>query len=93
MGHPVPLDRLIVSNHPRTLAPLRLAKITLARIGPTALIAIKDFAQFVEHFCSNPNTPAGEGFARGSSRAFLFHIERALQQFPIGPIVQFSFLP
>ena len=64
--------RLIVSNHPRALAPLRLTKITLARIGPSAPIAIKDFAQFVEHFCSNPKTPAGESFAGGSCGAFLF---------------------
>jgi hypothetical protein len=61
-----------LSNHARALPPLRLTKITLARIGPSAPIAIKDFAQFVEHFCSDPKTPAGESFARGSSRAFLF---------------------
>jgi hypothetical protein len=67
-----PVTLLIVSNHPRPLTPFRLAKIALARIGPAALIAIKDFAQFVEHFCSNPKTPTGESFARGSSRAFLF---------------------
>jgi len=64
--------RLILSDHPRALAPLRLTKITLARIGPSAPIAIKDCAQFVKHFCSNPKAPAGERFARGSGRAFLF---------------------
>ena len=62
----------ILRLRPRTLAPLRLAKITFARIGPSAPIAIKDFAQFVKHFCSNPKAPAGERFARGSGRAFLF---------------------
>jgi hypothetical protein len=30
----------------------------------------RDYA--VQHFCSNPNTPAGKGFACGSGRAFLF---------------------
>jgi hypothetical protein len=53
------------------LAPLRLAEIALARIGPSAPIVIKDFAEFVEHFCFNPDAPAGKSFARGSSRAFL----------------------
>jgi hypothetical protein len=56
----------------RALTPLRLAEITLARIGPSAPIVIKDFAEFVEHFCFNPDTPAGKSFACGSGRAFLF---------------------
>ena len=54
------------------LAPLRLAEIAFARIGPSAPIAIEDFAEFVEHFCSNSDTPAGKCFACGSGRAFLF---------------------
>ena len=58
-------------NRTRALAPLGLAQIALARIGPSAPIAIKDLAEFVKHFCSNPNTPAGKGFACGSGRAFL----------------------
>jgi hypothetical protein len=81
------IPHAILSNHPRALAPLRLAKITLARIGPSALIAIKHFAQFVEHFCSNPKAPAGESFACGSSRAFLFPSSAHGW-----PIVLFSFL-
>src|SRR4029077_14397386 len=48
------------------LAPLRLAEIAFARIGPSA------HAEFVEHFCSNSDTPAGKCFACGSGRAFLF---------------------
>ena len=56
----------------RALTPLRLAEIALARIGPSAPIVIKDFAEFVEHFCFNPDTPAGKSFACGSGRAFLF---------------------
>ena len=59
-------------NRARALAALRLAEIALARIGPLAPIAIKDIAEFIKHFCSNPNTPAGKCFARGSRRAFLF---------------------
>ena len=51
---------------------LRLAEIAFARIGPSAPIAIEDFAEFVEHFCSNSDTPAGKCFACGSGRAFLF---------------------
>ena len=53
-------------------ARLGLAEIALARIGPSASIVIKDFAQFAKHFCSNPKAPAGKGFACGSGRAFLF---------------------
>ena len=59
-------------NRARALAALRLAEIALARIGPLAPIAIKDIAEFIKHFCSNPNPPAGKRFARGSRRAFLF---------------------
>jgi hypothetical protein len=53
-------------------APFRFAKIAFAWIGPSALIAIENFAQFVERFRSDPQAPAGESFAGGSSRAFLF---------------------
>jgi hypothetical protein len=56
----------------RALTPLRLAEIALARIRPSAPIVIKDFAEFVEHFCFNPDTPVGKSFACGSGRAFLF---------------------
>jgi hypothetical protein len=56
----------------RALTPLRLAEIALPRIGPSAPIVIKDFAEFVEHFSFNPDTPAGKSFACGSGRAFLF---------------------
>ena len=54
------------------LAPLRLAEIALARIGPPPSIAIKDFAKGVENFRSHPNTPACKGFTCSSGRAFLF---------------------
>jgi hypothetical protein len=56
----------------RALTPLRLAEIALARIGPSAPIVIKDFAELVEHFYFNPDTPPGKSFACGSGRAFLF---------------------
>ena len=65
-------DPLSWLNRTGALAPLGLAEIALARIGPSAPIAVKDLAEFVERFCSNPNTPAGKGFACGSGRAFLF---------------------
>jgi hypothetical protein len=54
------------------LAPLGLAEIALARIGPSPSIAIKDFAKCVEHFRSHPNTPACKGFTCSSARALLF---------------------
>ena len=59
-------------HRPRALAPLRLAEIALTGIWPPAAIAIKDFAEFVEHFCSDPGTPTGKSFACGSDRAFFF---------------------
>ena len=59
-------------NRSPAFTPLRFAKITLSRIGPSALVAIEDFAQFVERFRSDPQAPAGESFAGGSCRAFLF---------------------
>jgi hypothetical protein len=49
-------------NRARALGPLRLAEIALARIGPSASIAIKDFAECVEDFRSNPDAPVGKGF-------------------------------
>jgi hypothetical protein len=54
----------------RTLAPLRLAKIALSRVRPTPPIAIKDFSQFTDHFCSNPHLPASKSFASGPSGSF-----------------------
>ena len=59
-------------NRPPAFTPLRIAKITLARIGPLAPVVIEDFAKLVEHFRSDPQAPAGESFAGGSRRAFLF---------------------
>jgi hypothetical protein len=57
-------------HRPRALAPLRLAEIALTGIRPPAVIAIKDFAEFVEHFRSDPDTPTDKSFACGSGRAF-----------------------
>jgi hypothetical protein len=51
-------------HRPRALAPLRLAEIALTGIRPPAAIAIKDFAEFVEHFRSDPGTPTGKSFHR-----------------------------
>jgi hypothetical protein len=59
-------------NRSPAFTPLRFAKITLARIGPLAPVVIEDFAKLVEHFRSDPQAPAGESFAGGSRRAFLF---------------------
>jgi hypothetical protein len=59
-------------HRPRALAPLRLAEIALTGIRPPAVIAIKDFAEFVEHFRSDPDTPTGKSFACSSGRAFFF---------------------
>jgi hypothetical protein len=59
-------------NGSPAFTPLRLAKITLTRIGPSVAAIVKDFAQFGEHFCSDPNAPASESFDGGSCRAFLF---------------------
>jgi len=59
-------------NRARALAPLRLAKIALARVRPAARIAIKKFAEFVDYFRSNPDTPSGKGFACGPGCALLF---------------------
>ena len=36
------------------------------------MIAIEDFAEFVEHFRSDPDTPTGKSFACSSGRAFFF---------------------
>jgi hypothetical protein len=69
---PGPANPLPWLHCARALTPLRPAEIALARIGPSAPIVIKDFAEFVEHFCFNPDTPAGKSFACGSGRAFLF---------------------
>ena len=69
---PGPANPLPWLHCARALTPLRLAEIALARIRPSAPIVIKDFAEFVEHFCFNPDTPAGKSFACGSGRAFLF---------------------
>jgi hypothetical protein len=41
-------------------------------LRPPAVIAIKDFAEFVEHFRSDPDTPTGKSFACSSGRAFFF---------------------
>jgi hypothetical protein len=71
------------------LSPHWLTEIALARIRPSALIVIKDFAKFVEHFCFNPNAPAGKSFACGPGRAPL-SIEHASQQFRASPTAQFS---
>jgi hypothetical protein len=78
-------------RRPRALAPLRPTKITFARMGPAAPIAIKDFAQFVKHFCSDPNAPAGERFARGSGRAFLFSSRAHCGNFQQVPMFNFGF--
>ena len=67
-----PANPLLWLHCARALTPLRLAEIALARIGPSAPIVIKDFAEFVEHFCFNPDTPAGKSFAGGPGRAFFF---------------------
>jgi hypothetical protein len=39
-------------------------------IRPPAAIAIKDSAEFVEHFRPDPGTPTGKSFACSSGRAF-----------------------
>jgi hypothetical protein len=59
-------------NRARALAPLRLPKIGLTRVRPSARIAIQNFAEFVNHFDSDPLAPARECFACGSRRAVLF---------------------
>jgi len=69
LSQPIPVPWL---HRPRALAPLRLAEIALTGIRPPAAIAIKDFAEFVEHFRSDPGTPTGKSFACGSDRAFFF---------------------
>ena len=69
---PEPANPLPWLHCARALAPLRFTEVALARIGPSAPIVIKDFAQFVEHFRSNPDPPAGKSFACSSGRAFLF---------------------
>ena len=53
-------------------APLRLAKIAFSRVRPSPSIAIEDFSEFVEHFCSNPSSPASESFACRASGSFFF---------------------
>jgi hypothetical protein len=63
---------ILKSNRSPAFTPLRFAKITLTGIGPSAPVAIEDFAKFVEHFRSDPQAPAGESFAGGSCRAFFF---------------------
>jgi hypothetical protein len=57
---------------PPAFAPFRFAEIAFARIRPLAPVVIEDFAKLVEHFRSDPQAPAGESFAGGSRRAFLF---------------------
>jgi hypothetical protein len=55
----------------RTLAPLRLPEIALARVRPSARVAAEDVAQFVDYFGLNSPAPARKGLARRPSRALL----------------------
>ena len=69
LSQPIPVPWL---HRPRALAPLRFAEIALTGIRPPAAIAIKNFAEFAEHFRSDPGTPTGKSFACSSDRAFFF---------------------
>ena len=64
----------------RTLAPLRLPEIALARVRPSARVAAEDVAQFVNYFSPNSLAPARKGLARRFSRALTPSIERASRQ-------------
>jgi|ERR1700733_2283735 len=55
----------------RTLAPLRLPEIALARVRPSARVAAEDVAQFVNYFSPDSLSPARKGLARRPSRALL----------------------
>jgi hypothetical protein len=55
----------------RTLAPLGLPKIALARVRPSARVAAEDVAQFVDYIRPNSLAPAGKSLARRPSRALL----------------------
>jgi hypothetical protein len=55
-----------------TLAPLRLAKITLSRVRPSPPIAIEDLSQFIDYFGFNPRSPASKSFACGPSGSLFF---------------------
>jgi len=79
-------------NRARALAPLRLAKIALARVRPAARIAIKNFAEFVDYFRSNPDFASGQRFRLWPRLHAPLSIEHASQQFRASPAVQSSFL-
>jgi hypothetical protein len=55
----------------RTLAPLRLPEIALARVRPSARVAAEDVTQFADYFSPNSLAPARKGLACRPSRAFL----------------------
>ena len=65
IGHRTQLDSS------RTLAPLRLSEIALARVRPSARIAAEDVAQFGNYFSPNSLAPARKGLARRPGRALL----------------------